>query len=172
MESGQINAIMQVSGGNGDKGTESAGSQELLARIKHKVFCFCMEWQTADWPHECYIALRSPQMPHKEPRKLDHSECDEYLCSLAEEATKQAALCVQCQDPQSPLSYSIRPNMSCRAYLEKSTPSAHPYHILLFLPSCAHLAQLCLPLHTFTPFVEWPACECFLKCSICPWIPI
>lgn len=42
----------------------SACSQELLASILcTRSASACMEWQTA---HECYIALRSPQMPHKE----------------------------------------------------------------------------------------------------------
>lgn len=56
-----------VWGKRGQRGHSlSACLLELLARFEHQVcFCFCMEWQTADWPHECYIALRSPQMPHK-----------------------------------------------------------------------------------------------------------
>lgn len=69
IKSGQINAITQVSGEMGTKGHSlSAFLLEILARLEHQV-CFCMEWQTADWPHECYIALRCPQMPHKEPRQ-------------------------------------------------------------------------------------------------------
>lgn len=67
MESGQINAIMQVPWEMGTKGRgPSACSPELLARLEHHV-CFCMEWQTADWPHKCYVASRSPQKHHKEP---------------------------------------------------------------------------------------------------------
>lgn len=63
-------------GGSGDKGTESVFFlffsyfdflQELLARILSRSASACMKWQAADRPYECCIALRSPQMPHKEP---------------------------------------------------------------------------------------------------------
>lgn len=109
----------------------------------------CMEWQTADWPHECYIALRSPQMPHKEPGQ----EC---LTNLTTVNVMNASACLlwkvhnnqvymfSVKALKSPLSISVRPNMSCRAYLK------------IYSLSMSYLFLLSFFLRSFSPFRSLP----------------
>lgn len=142
----------------------------------------CMEWQTANWPHEYYFALRSPQMPHKEPGQ----QCPTNL-TIVNVMNASACLLRRVQNSQvyvfsvkplkSPLSFSVRSNMSCRAYLkiyflsmtQLKTPSSS-----FSLSSSAHFAQLLLPFLAALSLhlSALPAHEWFLKWSICPRMPI
>ena len=182
MESGQINAIMQVSWGNGDKGTTVclACTPKLLARLEYQVFFF-MHGMADSWPTSW--VLHCPEVPTDAsqraravvPHKLDHGECDECLCPFAKVGTQQSGyvFCVS----QKTLSFSVRQNKPCRAYLKiyslsmshLKTPSC-----FFSLSSCAHSAQLLLPfLATLSVHLSaLPSCEWFLKWSICPRIPI
>ncbi len=173
-----------VWGKRGQRGHNlSACSLELLARLEHQVcFCFCMEWQTADWPHECYIALRFPQMPHKKsPGRSASQTWPRWMWWIpllaCQRGCSTTGFMYSIKPLKSPLSFFVKPNVSCRAYLKiyslcmshLKTPSSS-----LSLSSCTHSAQLLLPfLATLLLHLsELPACEWFLKWSICLWIPI
>lgn len=139
-----------------------------------------MEWQTADWPHECDIALRSTQMPRKEPGQkclsnLTMVNVMNTSARLLRRLQNNTVLCVQCQDPQRPLSFSVRANMSWRAYLEiYSLSRSHVENCnLLFLPSCAHAAQPFITKPHLHPICQrYRPSSGFWKVIFCLWIPI
>lgn len=140
--------------------------QELLAMLEHQFcFCFCMAWQTADWPHKRYIALRFSQMPKLESRQKRPETWPQW-------AHIKRVCMFRVRSLKGPMLFSGRSEISCRAYL-KSTHSA--YHILkrasLFL--CSHWVQLLLFFAILSLHLsELLACEWSLKWSICPWIPM
>lgn len=183
MESGQINAITQVSGEMGTKGHSlSACSPELLARLEHQV-CFCMEWQTSDCDH---TSATSPWGPHRCLTKSSGRSASQtwprwmwwvprLACSGGYTTTSWRLQCQALQKP--PLSFSVRPNIPCGAYLKnllpQHVPSENPMLFLFFFfllhsfsTTPSFLATLSVHLS------ELPGCEWCLKSSICPWIPI
>lgn len=180
IESGQINAITQVSGGNGDKGTSSVCLHVLgfWWGLRSRFAPACMEWQTADWPREHYIALGSPQMPYKEPGQkclanLTAVNVMNAWAHLLRRIHNSQVYVYSVKPLKSPLSFSVRPKISCRAYL-KSTPLVCPFWNPVSSLSPSLVQHLLLPLLTALSLhlSALLAREWSLKWSICPRIPI
>lgn len=148
IESGWINAITQVSGGNRDKGTQSvcllAGASGeawapglLSASAWNGTQLTDLTSATLPWgPHRCLT--KSPGGIAREP---DHGECDECPGSLADERTRQPGLCVLIKPLKKPPVISLL-GQTCPAGPTWSFPSACPIWKPHPLPSLLHPALI------------------------------
>ena len=151
MESGQINAITQVSGEAGDKGTQSVcplcwsswrGSSTSPASAWNGRQLTDLASATLPWgPHRCLAKSPGRSASRARPRRVW------WMPRLACRGgcTTTGFKCSVSRPLKSPLSFSVRPNMSCRAYLKIYSLSMS--HLTAAsssssLPSCTQLLPL------------------------------
>lgn len=178
IEPGQISAITQVSQGiMGTKGHSLSacllGAPAWACALGLLLHGKADSWLTSRVLHRLEVPADASQRTRVEaPSELHHSECDESLGSLAEDAAQQSGLCVRCQAPGKPPCHfplgqtcpagTMWKSTSSACRIRKPDPPQSCFCTSRF-PSLPHFHSICHVLF---------ACEWLLTWSVYSWTPI